>query len=346
MALLRESDPRAPSPYAAGACEGGIVRRRPRRIDLHNSHGYTEDDLGQRPRPRRPAGRVGLGKLWTLGEFGCASGDGLSALGGRLSEVVLVARLRAALGRLNPDTGEAALEQAIEELTRDRSRMSPEAANREIYGLLKDGVRVIVPSFGEDGDTVERVQVIDWNIPANNEFLLCSEFWVAGEMYRRRADLVGFVNGLPLLFGEVKGVHRRLEDAYNDNLRDYKDTIPQLFWFNGLIVLSNGLNSRVGSVTAGWEHFGEWKKIGSEGEEGRVSLETVLRGVCEPARLLDLVENFTLFQEAPGGLVKLVSKNHQFLGVNSALEALKTIRCRQGRIGVFGNTQAAARASR
>ena len=162
---------------------------------------------------------------------------------------------------------------------------------------------------------------------------------MAGEMYRRRADLVGFVNGLPLVFGELKGVHRRLEDAFNDNLRDYKESIPQIFWFNGVIVLSNGIDSRVGSVTAGWEHFGEWKKVGSEGEEGRVSLEKVLRGVCEPARLLDLVENFTVFQGVPGGLVKLVAKNHQFLGVNNALEALRTIRGRQGRLGVFWHTQ-------
>ena len=304
-----------------------------------SSHGYTEDDLVKQP-ALALLRELGWETVDAYGEFGRAGGDGRSALGRETeSEVVLVARLRPALERLNPDAGEVAVEQAIEELTRDRSRMSPAAANREIYGLLKDGVRVIVPSLDEDGDTVERVQVIDWNDPANNDFLLCSEFWVAGEMYRRRADLVGFVNGLPLVFGELKGVHRRLEDAYNDNLRDYKESIPQIFWFNGVIVLSNGMDSRVGSVTAGWEHFGEWKKAASEEEAGRVSLEMVLRGVCEPARLLDLVENFTLFQEAPGGLVKLVAKNHQFLGVNNALEALRTIRGRQGRLGVFWHTQ-------
>ena len=304
-----------------------------------SSHDYTEDDLVKQP-ALDLLRELGWDTVDAYGEFGRAGGDGRSALGRETeSEVVLVARLRPALERLNPGAGEVAVEQAIEELTRDRSRMSPAAANREIYGLLKDGVRVIVPSVDEDGDTVERVQVIDWNDPANNDFLLCSEFWVAGEMYRRRADLVGFVNGLPLVFGELKGVHRRLEDAYNDNFRDYKESIPQIFWFNGVIVLSNGMDSRVGSVTAGWEHFGEWKKVGSEGEEGRVSLEKVLRGVCEPARLLDLVENFTLFQEAPGGLVKLVAKNHQFLGVNNALEALRTIRGRQGRLGVFWHTQ-------
>jgi type I restriction enzyme R subunit len=144
---------------------------------------------------------------------------------------------------------------------------------------------------------------------------------------------------LPLLFIELKAVHRRLETAYTGNLRDYKDTVPQLFWPNALIILSNGSQSRVGSLTAGWEHFAEWKKVGSEDEAGRVSLKTMLRDVCEPARFLDLVENFTLFQEVPGGLIKLTAKNHQYLGVNNALEALADIRQREGKLGVFWHTQ-------
>jgi type I restriction enzyme R subunit len=158
-------------------------------------------------------------------------------------------------------------------------------------------------------------------------------------MHTRRADLVGFVNGLPLLFIELKATHRRLETAFTGNLRDYKDTIPHLFWPNALIILSNGSQSRVGSVTAGWEHFAEWKKIGSEDEAGRVSLETMLRGVCDPSRFLDLVENFCLFQEVSGGLIKLTAKNHQYLGVNNALEALADIRQREGKLGVFWHTQ-------
>ena len=116
-------------------------------------------------------------------------------------------------------------------------------------------------------------------------------------MHTRRADLVGFVNGLPLLFIELKAVHRRLESAYNDNYTDYKDTIPHLLWYNGLVILSNGSESRLGSISAGWEHFAEWKKVESEAEKGRISLETMLRGTCEPCRFLDLVENFTLFMD-------------------------------------------------
>jgi type I restriction enzyme R subunit len=260
-------------------------------------------------------------------------------------EVVLFARLLPALARLNPGISPAVLRLAAEELARDRSALSPVEANRAVYQALKDGVRVI-DRDEEGNETVETVRVIDWNEPRSNDFLLVSQLWVTGEMYTRRADLVGFVNGLPLLFIELKAAHVNLKHAYDGNLRDYKQTIPHLFWYNGLIVLSNGSQVLVGSVTSPWEHFNEWKKINSEGEEGIISLETVLRGTCTPERLLDLVENFTLFKiEAAqkggktGGLIKVIAKNHQYLGVNSAIESVGKLRENQGKLGVFWHTQ-------
>jgi len=301
--------------------------------------GYTETALVEQPAIAL-LDELGWETVNALHEFD----HGESILGRETkAEVILTARLRPALQKLNPDIPseaiDQAIDQAIEELTRNRSRMSLAAANREIYHLLKNGVRVHVPDPEGHGETVEAVRVVDWDHPAGNDFLLCSQFWVAGEMHTRRADLVGFVNGLPLLFIELKAVHRRLETAFTGNLRDYKDTIPQLFWPNALIIVSNGSQSRVGSVTAGWEHLAEWKKIENEAEPGRVSLETMLRGVCEPARFLDLVENFTLFQEVPGGLIKLTAKNHQYHGVNNAIAALTDVRRRQGKLGVFWHTQ-------
>ena len=304
-----------------------------------NSPRYTEDDLVKQP-ALDLLGELGWETVDAYGEFGRSGSDGRSALGRETeAEVVLTARLRSTLLRLNPGASEEAVDAAIEELVRDRSLTSPAAANREVYGLLKDGVRVAVPAVEDGGEAVEHIRVIDWTEPVNNDFLLCSEFWVAGEMYRCRSDLAGFVNGLPLLFVELKAAHRRLELAYDGNLRHYREEIPQIFWFNAVILLSNGLDNRLGSMTAGWEHFAEWKRVTSEGEPARVSLETVLRGVCGPARLLDLVENFTLFQETPEGLIKLIGKNHQVLGVNNALEAVADVRSRQGRLGVFWHTQ-------
>jgi type I restriction enzyme, R subunit len=296
--------------------------------------GFSEDALIEQPAVNLLAD-LGWQTCNTFAEFE----QGCSALGREnKSEVVLTARLRPALERLNPDLLTEAIDEAIAELTRDRSRLSLVAANREIYDLLKNGLRIKVPD-PDEGERTEYVRIIDWEDPSNNDFLLCSQFWVTGEMHTRRADVVGFVNGLPLVFFEFKGVDQRVETAFSGNLNDYKDTIPHLFWYNAFIILSNGRESKIGSVTAGWEHFSDWKRVGSEQEEGRVSLETMLRGTCEPFRLLDLVENFTLYMDVTGGQVKLVAKNHQYLGVNNAIDALHDIKERQGRLGVFWHTQ-------
>ena len=249
-------------------------------------------------------------------------------------EVVLRPKLRTALERLNPKLPAEAIQLAIEELTRSRSTLSLENANRDLYHLLKTGVKVrFKDTHGEE--RIETVTVIDWNTPSNNDFFLASQFWITGETYTRRADLIGFVNGLPLVFIELKANHKRLELAYKNNLRDYKQTIPQLFWYNAFIIVSNGRKSRIGSLTAAWEHFTEWKRISNEAEKGVVSLDTIIRGICEKNRLLDLLENFVFFYTAKGSLIKIVAKNHQFLGVNNAVEAVNQIRDNQGRLGVF-----------
>lgn len=253
-------------------------------------------------------------------------------------EVVLIPRLRAALEALNPDAPAEAIAQAIEEITRFRGRMTIVQANREIYQLLKEGVKVSYQDEDNE-EQITTIQVIDWQQPNNNEFLLVSQLWITGEMYTRRTDLVGFVNGLPLVFVELKASQKRLVNAYRDNLRDYKDTIPHLFWYNALVILSNGRDSRVGSVTAPWEHFNTWKRISEEGEEPKISVETTIRATCEPQRLLDITENFVLFAETKGGLSKLVAKNHQYLGINNALQSVEKIHENQGRLGVFWHTQ-------
>lgn len=253
-------------------------------------------------------------------------------------EVVLTRRLMQALRRLNPEVPYPAIQLAIEEMARDRRAMSLVAANREVYALLKDGfLAQVVGRHGEREDF--RVRYIDWIDSKNNDFLLVSQLWVTGEVYTRRTDLTGFVNGMPLLFVELKAGHRDLKQAYSGNLSDYKDTVPQLFWYNAFIILSNGHESRVGSVTSGWEHFSEWKKINDEGEAGLVSLETVLCGTSEPSRLLDITESFVLYGDAQGGTIKLVARYHQYLGVNRAVRAVENRRENGGKLGVFWHTQ-------
>ena len=253
-------------------------------------------------------------------------------------EVLLIARLRPSLKKLNPSLPEVAINNAIEELSRDRSRLSAEEANRQIYLLIKEGIKVTFTD-PNDGQVTETVRVIDWENPDNNNFLLVSQFWITGEMYTRRSDLLGFVNGLPLVFIELKATHKAIKNAYDENLTDYKDTIPHLFWYNTFIILSNGSQSRIGSHTGEWDHFVDWKKTGDEKEKGVISLETMIRGTCEKTRLLDIAENFVLFWEVQGGLAKLVAKNHQYLGVNNAIEAFKKAEDNKGKLGVFWHTQ-------
>ncbi len=260
---------------------------------------------------------------------------------GRLTraDVVLAERLRRKLVELNPGLPPEAIAHAVDEVSRDRSAMSPAAANREVYGLLKEGV--LAPIAKPDGSqSQERVQVIDWRNPAANEFLLVSQFSVTGALYTRRPDLIGFVNGLPLVVIELKKPGVAARSAFDENLTSYKSDVPALFTYNAFLIASNGTESRVGSVTADWERFFDWKRVEREDEPRRVSLEVMLRGTCDRGRLLDLVENFTLFSEHKSGLIKVLAQNHQFLGVNNAIAAsLKARAAGHGRGGVFWQTQ-------
>lgn len=255
------------------------------------------------------------------------------------SDVVLISKLKESLLKLNPDIPVEAIDLVIEELVRDRRTLNPVAANREIYKHLKDGVKITYAQKGEEEDYI--VRVIDYDTPSNNDFFLTSQFWVTGDLYKRRADLIGFINGLPLIFIELKAIHKNLEDAYKNNLKDYKEAIPQVFWYNALIILSNGSKSKVGTITSEYEHFTDWKKINAEGETGVVSLDTIIKGICEKGRFLDLFENFILYQTAKGGgaEVKILAKNHQYLGVNNAIRAFGNLRENKGKLGVFWHTQ-------
>ncbi|HEY4246905.1 MAG TPA: type I restriction endonuclease subunit R [Lacunisphaera sp.] len=311
------------------------------------AHSYSEDQLVEQP-------AIGL-----FAELGwqvaapppAADGAGEVRDAGLLgremkSDVVLVPRLREALEKLNPTLPPEAIAAAIDELTRDRSAMLIVQANREVYELLKDGVRVSVADpgvAGRGGQKIERVRVIDWSNPAANDFLLVSQFSITGALYTCRPDLVGFVNGLPLVVVELKKTSVVARAAFDENLTSYKHAqngVPALFAFNALLIASNGTDSRVGSLTADWERFFEWKRVAREDEPRRVSLETMIRGTCDRTRLLDLVENFTLFSEHKAGLAKILGQNHQFLGVNNAIASMLEARQQgHGRGGVFWQTQ-------
>ncbi len=253
------------------------------------------------------------------------------------SEVILERSLRQALERYNPSLPELAYTRAIEKIVQKEAGKNLAQNNKAKYQLLKNGVEV---SFtNAEGKTEKKtLRVFDFKDYQNNEFLAVRQLEVSGELYNRRPDVIGFVNGIPLVFIELKSHAVDLRSAYEDNFKDYKDTIPHLFHHNAFVILSNGTDSKVGTITSPYKYFLDWKRI-TEEAEGEVSLDTILRGTCSRQNLMDIFENFLLFDESNGNTVKLMAKNHQFIGVNRVLDNVKNIEDLEGKLGVYWHTQ-------
>ncbi len=252
-------------------------------------------------------------------------------------EVVLTRYLREALAKFNPNIPETAYDDAIRTITEYSTTQSLLQINREKYELLKDGVQV---TFKNDKGEQEKqkLKLIDYSNPENNHFLCVREFWIHGPLGRRRADVIGFVNGIPLVFMELKNVHKSVQAAYEENLVTYKERSPQLFHHNALCILGNGIEAVVGPFSSPFKFFREWKRLKEE-DRGVVNMETLLNGICTKANLIDIVENFILFDNSSRSLTKIVAQNQQFLGVNKAIEAVKERKERKGKLGVFWHTQ-------
>lgn len=266
----------------------------------------------------------------TFGEGGLLGRD-------NKTEVVLERHLLAALKRYNPGLPDLAYSRAIEKIVQKEVGKTTAQQNKSKSLLLRNGVEV---SFiNNEGKSQKKVlKVFDFRDYRNNEFLAVRQLEVSGELHNRRSDVIGFVNGIPLVFFELKAHAVDLRSAYEDNLKDYKDTIPHLFYHNAFIILSNGTDAKVGTITSPYKYFLDWKRI-TEEEEGIVSLDTLLRGTCAPENLMDIFENFLLFDESSGTIVKLMAKNHQFIGVNRVLENVQNIEDLEGKLGVYWHTQ-------
>ena len=263
-----------------------------------------------------------------------------ATLGRKTTEdVVLFDRLKQKVIELNPSLPTEAIDDALSVLLQSKANLSLVEANQFYYNLLKNGVTA---TFKDDNgvEVQDNVKIIDWQDPAKNDFLITRQFKISGEIYNCRADMVLFINGLPLVFIELKASHKHIENAYNDNIKHYLEAIPQAFYYNAFIVISNGTETKIGSITSSFEHFSDWKKINDEGEAGVISLDTVIKGVFDKTKLLDIVENFILFQKTSKGLIKIIGKNHQYLGVNRAFNKIKDEEVRKTKkLGVFWHTQ-------
>ena len=252
-------------------------------------------------------------------------------------EALLSSHIGKALKRLNPWLTEKQQQECIERLTEYMSSQTLMQINEQKYKLIRDGIPVT--RVKPNGETEEvRAKVIDFASPDKNEFLCVRELQVHGALYRRRADIVGYVNGIPLLFMELKNHDVEMVDAFNKNYRDYLDTIPQLFYHNAFIMFSNGLEARVGTIDSKWEFFHEWKRL-TEEDAGSIELPTMLRGICKKENFLDLLEDFILYDHSGGRTAKILARNHQYLGVNQAVEMYRNRQYLNGKLGVFWHTQ-------
>ena len=304
-----------------------------------NDSSYTEDNLVQQTTADYLQNNLGWDSVYAFN----AETFGPDGMLGRVdeNEVVLTRYLREALETYNPDLPSEAYENAIREIVQVSAAESTLQTNLAKYNLLRNGVKV---SYRDPNAYVETrmLRVFDFDNLENNHFLAVRELWIKRPPYRRRADVVGFVNGVPLLFMELKNIDRNIRRAYDENLSDYKDTVPHLFHHNAFVILGNGADARIGSFSAPFELFREWKRL-DEDDLGDVEMETLLKGVCTKSNFLDLFENFILFDDSGGTVAKVVAQNQQYLGVNRAIRSLEDRLSIGGKLGVFWHTQGAGK---
>lgn len=274
-----------------------------------------------------------------------------------LKDVVLLDRLRSSLENLNKNLPSECIDHAIYELTKSRATLTPIIANKEIYELIKNGVQVEYKNAlgREENDYVKVIEFNDKEV-TENDFLLVSQLSIEYQETQnitRRPDLLLYINGLPLIMIELKNATEKVKVGFDKNLKDYKRDIPQLFWYNLFVCVSNGIQTRVGSFNAPWDHFFSWLKltdtaithdqptkdeieIESQRTGEHLSLKIFGEGLCSKENLLDYFENFVLYHK---NKVKIIAKNHQFLGVNNAILALQNKEINKGKLGIFWHTQ-------
>lgn len=261
-------------------------------------------------------------------------------------QCILPEVMKAALLRLNPEIPVDKLDAVRKELCRDFTGTDMTATNYKLYNQLRNGIKISVRRNGKED--FDFVKLIDFEHPENNTYTAVSQMWIQGKVYFRRPDVLIFVNGLPVVFIELKNSIVKVRVAYDDNLTNYKKDIPNLFAFNQICVLSNGLETRLGAFNSGYDYFFEWLKVNSEKEELNreqllladtaedSSVRSFVDGLLDKARLIDYIENFIIFENQS---VKIIAKNHQYHGVNNLMESVRNRKELKGKLGVFWHTQ-------
>ncbi len=261
-------------------------------------------------------------------------------------QCVLPKVLENSLQQINPDIELSYLQNIIKDLSKDFTGTDIVNTNYKLYQQIRNGIKINIKKNGKED--FEIVKLIDFENPSNNTFTAVSQMWIKGQAYFRRPDIIIFINGLPLVFIELKNSIVKVQEAYTKNLKDYLKDIPNLFAFNQICVLSNGLETRLGAFNASYNHFFEWLKVYSEKDElkrdelkkansiGESSVRLFIDGLLDKDRLIDYIENFILFENQS---IKIIAKNHQYHGVNNLMEAVNNRKELNGKLGVFWHTQ-------
>lgn len=257
-------------------------------------------------------------------------------------QVVLPDVMLESLCRINPNIPEQTVRTVVDELCHTPVSGDLMLTNYQNYQKIRNGITV---EYNKDGKKTSNIlRLLSYNDALSNTFTVASQMWIKGETHWRRPDLIIFINGFPLVFIELKNSNIPVKNAYDINLKNYLKDIPYLFNYNQICVLSNGMETRLGSFAAGYEFFFEWLKVENEKEnpdrkairENCTSLEYFIAGLCEPKNLLDYIENFILYDRRR---TKIIAKNHQFFGVNNAYNAFLRREELKGKLGVFWHTQ-------
>ena len=258
------------------------------------------------------------------------------------SECILPDVFLAALKRLNPQVDDEVLEGILKNFRKDYTATDMVDTNYKLYNQIRNGIQVKVRKNGKEDFAI--VRLFDFDHPERNDFHCVNQMWIKGHYRYRRPDVLLFVNGLPVVFIELKNSTVKIEEAYNKNLTSYRKDIPNIFSFNQICVLSNGLQTKIGAWNSKYEFFFEWLRVDDEKEkldreqiaEHGLSIQNLIDGLFRKDRLLDYIENFIFFDNKR---IKIIAKNHQYLGVNNLMKNVERRESLNGKLGVFWHTQ-------
>ena len=258
------------------------------------------------------------------------------------SECILPEVFLSALKRINPQIAPETLANLVRDFRKNYTGTDMVDTNYKLYNQLRNGIQVKVKKNGKEDFDI--VKLMDFDHVENNDFHCVNQMWIKGRFRYRRPDVLLFVNGLPVVFIELKNSTVKVEESYNKNLVSYRKDIPNIFAFNQICVLSNGLQTKLGAWNAGYEFFFEWLRVDDEKEKLNreqiathgLSITHLIDGLFRKERLLDYIENFIFFDNKR---TKIIAKNHQYLGVNNLMRSVENREKLNGKLGVFWHTQ-------